>query len=446
MALRDKTMREEMKTKILFSFDCEDYTSDRSTDMLVRLGNTLANNGVVGHFQMVALLAADIERKNRQDVIQALGPHRIGYHSYDHSIHPNLMEKTDVKDFNLATEQFLEKEPVGAEIVRRVFGRGSLCSACPPGNSISYVALYGYAKMGIPVYIGGIFDEQEGPFRFCNAIQVPYTYMLEDYLFAWDFTPDAFLDMLAGEKLITLYNHPNMICHTEFWDTVNYAKGNLSPFGQWMLCPERSQEDVDLFFRNLNLLINTLRADDTFEITDLDHLLAGMDGPPVIRRDEAGKISGMLRTKHPYRNSQSELLLAAAAFLRDTGRTEYCAKEVYGFLEEPIGAKTEMAFTKEELTVAADQIREGEFLPSHIRVSDREIGPRDYLCAVWEVLAGNSVGHVIPQVQTEVPEQYRTLREVCFRGNWLNSDEFEDRYLSDRLRLQAWTMCREEIT
>lgn len=126
-----------MKTKILFSFDCEDYTSDRSTDMLVRLGNTLANNGVVGHFQMVALLAADIERKSRQDVIQALEPHQIGYHSYDHSIHPNLMEKTDVEGFKLATERFLEKEPAGAEIVKRVFGRDSLCSACPPGNSIS---------------------------------------------------------------------------------------------------------------------------------------------------------------------------------------------------------------------------------------------------------------------------------------------------------------------
>jgi len=154
----------------------------------------------------------------------------------------------------------------------------------------------------------------------------------------------------------------------------------------------------------------------------------------------------MLRTKPPYRNSQSELLLAAAALLKDPGRTEYCTEEVYGFIEDPVGAKTEMAFTKAELTAAADQIREGEFLPPCIRVSDREIGPRDYLCAAWEVLAGNPVGHVSPQVQTEVPEQYRTLREVCFRGNWLNSDEFEDRYLSDRLRLQAWTLCREEVT
>ena len=429
-----------MRTNILFSFDCEDYTSDLSTDMLVRLGDTLAANGVVGHFQMVGLLAADIARKNRQDVVRAMAPHRIGYHSYDHSIHPNLMEKTDTEDYGTARERFLEKEPEGAEIVKRVFGRTSLCSACPPGNSISYAALYGYAKMGIPVYIGGIFDEQDAPFRFCNAVQVPYTYMLENHLFAHDFDPDAFLDLLAGGGLITLYNHPNMICHTEFWDTVNYAKENRTPFGEWMPCPERPPEEIDRFFRNLDRLIKAIRADETFAITNLDELLAEVPDTPVIRREDAGRIFAMLRTRPPYRNSQSELLLAAAAFLRDPDRKTYRQEEVYGFLEQPAAADTEREFTREALTEAAEQIREGTFLPSRITVDGDVIGPRDYLCAAWEILAGHPVGSVRPQIQTEVPEPYRTLREVSFRGNWLNADTFEDRYLSDRLRLQAWTM------
>ncbi len=429
-----------MKTKILFSFDCEDYTSDESTDMLVRLGDTLAENGIVGHFQMVALLAADIERKNRMDVVRALAPHKIGYHSYDHSIHPNLMERTDVEDFALATGRIMEREREGAEIVKRVFGRETLCSACPPGNSISYAALYGYAKMGIPVYIGGVFDEQDHPFRFCNAIQVPYTYMIEGYLFKPDFDPNAFLGMIAEEKLITLYNHPNMICHTEFWDSVNYNKKNLAPFGQWMPCPKRTPEDVERFFRNLKSLIRAMREDGGFAFTDLDELTAETAEPPVIRREEAGEIFTMLREKPPYRNAQSELLLAAAAFLGDPDRTEYRQTEVYGFLEEPVGADCELLFSKDELASAADQIREGEFLPPVIRVAGRQIGPRDYLCAAWEVLAGSPVGHVSPQVQTEVPDPYRRLQTETFRGEWLNSDEFEDRYLSKRLRLQAWTM------
>ncbi len=430
-----------MKTKILFSFDCEDYTSDRSTDMLVRLGDTLAANGVVGHFQTVGMLAADIERRNRRDAVRALAPHRIGYHSYDHSVHPNLMEKTDTADYETAERRFLEKEPEGAEIVKRVFGRDSLCSACPPGNSISYAALYGYAKMGIPVYIGGIFDEQDAPLRFCNAVQIPYTYMLEGYLFAEDFDPDEFLGLLAGESLITLYNHPNMICHTVFWDEVNYAGANLAPFGQWKPCPERPPEETDRFFRNLERLIRAIRADDAFEITDLDRILAGMSPVPAVRREDAGAIRAVLRTPPPYRNSQSELLLAAAAFLRDPGRETYRRDEVYGFLEAPAAAETDMEFTRDELAAAADQIREGTFLPSRITVAGTVIGPRDYLCAAWDVLAGRPAGRVTPQVQTEVPEPYRTLREVSFRGNWLHSDAFEDRYLSDRLRLQAWTMC-----
>lgn len=32
------------------------------------------------------------------------------------------------------------------------------------------------------------------------------------------------------------------------------------------------------------------------------------------------------------------------------------------------------------------------------------------------------------------------LKTVNFKGGWMQSDEFEDKYLSDRLRLQAWTM------
>jgi len=98
-----------MKTKVLFCFDCEDYTDTRSTDMLPMLADVLGRNGVTGHFMMVGLLAEAIKTQHRIDVISALKNHAIGFHTYGHSLHPTVAEYTDIASFE-ETQILLNEE------------------------------------------------------------------------------------------------------------------------------------------------------------------------------------------------------------------------------------------------------------------------------------------------------------------------------------------------
>lgn len=427
------------KTKILFCFDSEDYTAPRSADMLVRLADTLGSHGVVGHFMVVGLLAEYIEKAKRTDVTEALKDHDIGFHTYGHSLHPTLSEYTDIESYEEA-QVLLESEERAAETVKRVFDRERLCAAVPPGSAISYAAMYRYAEIGIPCYADSPLKEAESPVWMCNELHVPYNYALEDFLFYPEFYIDRFLDFLHEKKQVTLYNHPNMICFSEFWDKVNYDKKNLSVFGKWKTCPSRTDEEIERFFRHLDQLIRALKEDPRFEITSIGDILDEAQKERVIRRSDAANILAELKENRLMAFSRSELVMAAAAFLKNPELTEWKTEPVYGFLEEPVGCKESVELTAEMVRECADAFVTGEFLPLAIRAGDTMIGPMDFLLAAWEVLSGNGIARVQPCRQTEVPAEFEHLHKLSLKGSWLHSDTFEDAYLSHRLRLQTWTL------
>ena len=428
-----------MKTKVLFCFDSEDYTDAYSTDMLPRLADVLGRNGVCGHFMIVGLLAEAIEKQNRTDVIDAMKAHSVGFHTYGHTLHPTVAEYTDVESFEEAQRRLMAEE-TAAETVKRVFGVDTLCAAVPPGSSITYAAMYRYAQIGIPVYADSPLKEAEEPVWFCNQLHIPYNYALEEYLFYPNFYVDKFLDYIAEKKQVTLYNHPNMICHSEFWDGVNYKRTNQVEFGKWNSCPTRTEEEVERFFRHLEILIHALQADERFEITSIPAILKETDRERVISRADAMRIREALgeNTLMPF--SRAELTAAAKAFLEDPGLTEYRPEPVYGFLAEPRGCTEEITVTEEVLREAAKELVPGQFLPEVLTADGTEIGPMDWLTAAWEILAGADSARIEPKQQTEVPAEFEHLRKMNLRGSWMHAEDFLDTYLSDRLRLQAWTM------
>ena len=89
-------------TELMFFFDTEDFTSNRSADAIVDLAGIMTDEGVTGHFAIVGLLAKQLENWGRTDVVAALKPHIIGTHTYGHSLHPDICEQTDYEDFGKA--------------------------------------------------------------------------------------------------------------------------------------------------------------------------------------------------------------------------------------------------------------------------------------------------------------------------------------------------------
>lgn len=440
------------KTEVMVFFDAEDFTSDRANDTLRDLGDLCREEGVRAHFAIVGYLAHEIMRYRRRDVIEALKPHIIGTQSLYHSVHPNILEKSDERDFEHAYWAVYADEMLGNRWLQDLSGAKLMC-AVPPGNSKSYVAMYVYSAMGIPFYCDTVVaDGQDGDLFYCNMRQVPYYYpfMLESmHVDRCPGEPDyqKALDGMATRKRVILFMHPNSAIFPEFWDMLNYERKNDAELGKWKISRERPAADTAAFYSRLRTLFRKIKADPRFELTDLDRLAADEVPRQAIVREELPVLRAHLRqglrcTRRPSR-SVADVFQAAVRFLR--GERKAPPGRVYGFLERPVGVTKSVTLKADDLRSAAAQIDLDTFLPPSIDVGDEKIGPADFLFAALEVLVtGAETVTVEPSEQLGDLSGFAELRDFHPRGGWILSPEFRDEYASDRLRWQFWTLRYNE--
>ena len=436
------------KTEVMVFFDAEDFTSDRANDTIRDLASLCTEEGVRAQFAIVGYLAHEIMRYGRKDVVSALKPHVVGTQSLYHSIHPNILEKSDREDHELAYWDVYADELLGCKWLKEMTGANLMC-AVPPGNSKSYIAMYAYADLGIPFYCDTVVsDGKDGEISYCNIWQIPYytDFTLERML------PDGsrgepdygkVLDRMAERRRIILYMHPNTAVFTRFWDGLNYRKGDYTPFGKWKISPERPAADTAEFYARLRRFLRMVKADSRFELTDLERVRAAEVPRRAITRDEIPALlkamkTGLHCTRSPSR-SVADIFQAAVRFLK--GEQVAPPGKVYGFLSRPVGVSEPVKVSAADLRRAAQGIDLRTFLPSSITVGDREIGPADFMIAALEVLStGADTVELTPREQLGNLDEFVGLRDFRPKGGWILSPDFKDDYASDRLRWQLWTL------
>ncbi len=434
-------------TDIIFSFDTEDFTSSRSADGILYEANLFKEEGVVGCFQVVGLLAKQLKEWGRTDVIEALSHHEIGTHTYGHTLHPMINEYTDIEDFYKAQDELIRQESLGIDYIKENIGVKDIWSACPPGNQKSYVAMYGYHKMGIPIYADTFCDTAEGTGAFyCNIFHVYYAFGIEWFLRnATDEQIKEKLDELAKREIAVIYTHPNMVIKNDFWDAINYHKENLVPFGQWIEAEDLPKEITETVLANMRKLIRFIKADPRFRITTYSALAAELEkeGARIIKRDDIPNLYKSLKNalfpvQEPISLSLSDIMLACRDIL--LGKDEHICGDVFGFLSKPYEITKALLVSAQDIISACDQIKDGEFLPEKIKVGNEFIGPADWLYGAMEVILGAEQVNILPKAQLPSLDCMPEVRDSAFKGTWQHSDSFEDNYLSDRLRYQSWTM------
>ncbi|MBR2443906.1 MAG: hypothetical protein IKB27_00725 [Clostridia bacterium] len=434
-------------TDIIFSFDTEDFTSSRAADGILYEANLFREEGVTGCFCVVGLLAKHLKEWGRTDVIEALSHHEIGTHTYGHTLHPMINEYTDIEDFEEAQKELIRQETLGIEYIKNTLGVDKVWAACPPGNQKSYVAMYGYHKMGIPIYADTFCDTEKGTGAYyCNIFHAYYAFGIEWFL--RDATEEQIkekLNELAQRERAVIYTHPNMIIKEDFWDAVNYHKENLVPFGQWIEPKDLPQEITDTVLKNMRLLIRLIKNDPRFRIITYSQLANELknDGERIVTKEQVKEIythlqKGLFPMQKPYSLSLADMTLACRDLLQ--GKKEHLCGDVYGFLSKPYEITEEFTLSKDDIISACDQIKDGEFLPEKIKVGNEYIGPADWLYGALEVLLGAKSVTVKPKPQLPSLDCMPEVRDSAFKGTWQHSDSFEDKYLSNRLRYQSWTM------
>lgn len=428
-----------MKTEVLFFFDTEDFTSCHAADAIYNLARIMTEEGVRGHFALVGLLARQLKAWGRNDVIRALEPHIIGSHTWSHSIHPNICELSDCKDFHEAYANVLRQEAEGVGLIRGALSRDDVQFAVPPGNSKSYAAMYVYADMGIPFYCDTVVtDKQQSELSCCNIRQIAYTTGLEPLAYGEAPDWDKLLNEWAEKDRVILFTHPNSAYYSEFWDGVNYRTGNAE-WGKWKPCKERPAAESRRYFETFREEIRRIKADDRFQITTLNELKT-----PEVREitpEDLPNIKASLEKEFSSIGtwSLSDIFLACAGFLN--GKDVYTPSKVYGFLTEPAGITEPCTVTRANVKAAAEKLELTGFLPATVTVGNQLLGAADYLFAMLEVLTTESEEiRLNPRAQEPSLDEYPSLKCFAPAGQWLHLPSFRDNYLSDRLRMQAWTM------
>ncbi len=440
-------------TEVYFSFDTEDFTSDTASDAVRDQAEILKEYGVRASFNVVGYLAREFVRHRRTDVLDALRYHTISFHSLRHSVHPTINEYTDIEDYAAARAELERQESEGIGMVKAACGVDSFPAALPPGNSMSYVAMYTYADWGIPLYPGSLFNTPDGAgVYYCNGFHTDYDRCMEWFFARETFDVKAFLDDAASRRRVFLYNHPNRVLYRIFWDAVNYKGENLHPMYEWEE-PERcTPQETARYYRRMRELLDALKTDGRFRICTFDELrdraLADIYGRTVTRA-QLPAIRASLEERfrwvtEPVSLSVADAFYAARHFLLHPESDEYHPDKVHGFLAEPEGVTEPTALSAEEIRALAAQCSPDRFLPPYFEIGGRRVGPADLLFAMLGAAQGAEAVTVTPRrQQCEYEDVYPALRDLRFEGTWMHAEDFADRWLSDRLRLQAWTIRPE---
>lgn len=263
---------------VILWFDTEDYLLPASDDAAKRIAGMLTARNVRATFKVVGEKARVLERRGRQDVIQALRRHAIGYHTDFHSVHPTPTEYLADAGLLEGMAEFTARERQGAADVRRIFGVKALACYGQPGSSWAPQAVaalrdIGVAPAGVPCYVdeGDHVGWNQQPFWYAGALHVyhmgrNWTRMelhepggLEQGRQEFDERADR-LARENGGGVISIFYHPCEWVHREFWDGVNFRRGANPPREDWRPPPQRPAAETEAAFERFGAYIDHIRS------------------------------------------------------------------------------------------------------------------------------------------------------------------------------------------
>jgi hypothetical protein len=262
---------------VILWFDTEDYLSVADDDACKRLAEMLTQRNIRATFKVVGEKARVLERRRRQDVIDALKKHDIGFHANFHSVHPAPTEYLADCGLLDGMAEFQRREGGGAADVRRIFQKETLVCYGQPGSSWAAQAIaalknIGVAPFGVPCYVdeGEHVGLDHKPFWYAGALNVYH--MGPNYTRMELHDPTAVepakqkVSAIArrleneGGGLISIFYHPCEWIHREFWDGVNFRRGTNPPPEEWKAPPQQAPAETEAAFARFGEYIDHIRS------------------------------------------------------------------------------------------------------------------------------------------------------------------------------------------
>ena len=206
----------------MICFDTEDFITPEAMDAQLWWSESLHRRNIRGSFQCVGEMIRCWQENNRDDIIESIGRHEVGYHTNYHSLHPVHPEGVDPLSFADGIEWVRQRERSGLESFRNCFERNPV-SYVSAGDSWTPATLLHMAEEGILVSIDWGYL---GRAYYCGLLFHGYEMCIDRYYeienpaealqkFISDFQEHA-----ESGQLCTIFSHPTRLVTQHFWDVV----------------------------------------------------------------------------------------------------------------------------------------------------------------------------------------------------------------------------------
>ena len=437
---------------VVLWFDTEDYIEPAADDAALRIAADLTALGVRATFKVVGEKARVLESRGRQDVIEALSQHTIGYHANWHSVHPTPAEYLVRLGFLEGVQEFERREGPGVADVKRIFGTQPVCYG-QPGSSWGPQSNPALRRLGFSVYLdeGEQVGVDDQPFWYGGLLHVFHmgrnTFRAQLNAGAEDPAAYQRFDAAAqrlrssGGGVISIYYHPTEFVTTEFWDAVNFAHGANPTRDNWVKPLRRNVEDSERCYGVLRRFVEHMKSQpDVRFVTARD--LTSLYEKPVPRPKETDRraIAEFMVGHIVFHDVEGQIFSPADMLLALLGLDPE-------IVDGPTGAG---ATTRTEPTIpapafekatadAADFVRVNHRLPTEVFIGAQTLSLADFAATLASNILKPAAQVPIRHGQIEFDRYFATDPRRPF--SWIiHPQGFSAGPLLDLGRLQGWTL------
>ncbi len=244
---------------LVLTFDTEDFLTPAADDAALALASVLREHGIRATFCVVGEKARTLRRRGRQDVIDVLGFHDIGFHSDRHSVHPTLAEYVADCTWQAGVDAIVEREQQGVLDVAEIFGRYPSTFA-PAGTSWAPQIAAACHRLDVPTHLHSYSRTQIPGGRNPHWYQDVLCFGRDLAVGTFDdplFDGDGFEDLRTclGRRVsdaadsstgfVHVYvGHPTRLVTEDWWDVINFAEGRNPSANELRSAPLRTPGDV----------------------------------------------------------------------------------------------------------------------------------------------------------------------------------------------------------
>jgi len=446
-------------------FDVEDLVDPRSDDVVMRVAQIFAEENVPATMMIVGEKVRLWERRGRWDVIEAIRHHDVGLHTNRHSVHPTVAEYLEGKGWEDGIEEVVAREASGLADMERILDKTPSCWG-RGGSTWGPQVAPALSRMGIPADVYSfthLGSRQQDVHFFCGTLCYYWYYGGFDA----SFSDDAAFDESWGQAQEHIHGcvqegvpwlglfvcHPAMVRAKQFWDYLNFNRGQNTPPKQYRLPEYRNEAQWETAQRNLRRLARDIARLPGVQVLTVQQVNQRVEPPAklvqgndLLQRARAAVRRPSIETDDPL-VSPAEALYLWALWLH-AGEPEEPLPHQYveGPIEEPSQLSAPAQLSSEALKLAAGQVcnavQTTGRLPASVRLGQLDVGVGTIYRALAAARVNRSIGDFVLEPGPEVPAIGDVLqREVLDNvPGWMHKPDLDVSAHAQFTRLQSWTL------